>query len=57
MALSVAQSEDQCNFACLEVYDPVCGFNGKCIQRFDNDCFMKAENCVANASGLPGKIF
>ncbi|CAD7081291.1 unnamed protein product [Hermetia illucens] len=34
-----------CDIACLAVFDPVCGYNGKIYKSFGNDCEMNRENC------------
>ncbi|KAF4033461.1 Kazal-type serine protease inhibitor domain [Phytophthora infestans] len=48
IAVAVASSaavDDKCSFGCPDVYEPVCGSNGK---TYSNSCYLRLESCQNN---------
>ncbi|XP_037809329.1 enhancer of split M1 protein-like [Lucilia sericata] len=41
----ICSVQAQCPSICPAVYQPVCGFNGRCYKQFSNSCQMGVENC------------
>ncbi|CAD7084591.1 unnamed protein product [Hermetia illucens] len=37
---------DKCNFMCLDVYSPVCGYDGTSYVTFSNSCDMSRGSCL-----------
>lgn len=48
-------SREVCDKACTKIYDPVCGFNGKCYKTFSSDCFLGSQNCENRQNNEMGK--
>ncbi|GMF22099.1 unnamed protein product [Phytophthora lilii] len=44
-ASSATVSDDSCSFACLDVYEPVCGSNG---ETYSNACCLRLASCKSN---------
>ncbi|XP_022200835.1 uncharacterized protein LOC111057688 [Nilaparvata lugens] len=38
--------EKICLLGCPPIHDPICAWNGKIYQTFDNICLMEYENCI-----------
>ncbi|XP_065359227.1 U-Kazal-Dg21.2-like [Calliphora vicina] len=46
----MCSAQAQCPSVCPAIYQPTCGFNGRCYKQFSNACQMNVANCQNRAN-------
>ncbi|XP_011188294.2 turripeptide OL11-like [Zeugodacus cucurbitae] len=47
LMLAAVSAQRNCATICPQNYNPVCGFNGQCYQKFGNPCELQSEACTS----------